>query len=454
MVDGVDVVRGERSPHKLLDQVTGFVGAVRSAHRRDRLSALGGQCRRELLLDQSKGVVPGSLLELATGILDPGVEKVLSLEAVISDFALPGTEISYDVGLVCGKYEASGSYSIRTGKTRETWEFDRFDVFPWIQDKDFPWTISSATAFENVRSARSGNVPDKDETVLAIYVNNPVIDTVSFYSMVSSEFNYDELIFRIDSVTDLQISGETPWTVRQAILKPGVHYLEWIYRKDVSLSGGLDASWIDEITFPDISFLEADLQIDTVFAPPASADLNNVVIKGSVVNLGRNTLTSFPLAYRINDGEAVNETFFLKIDPGDTVNVTFSQTCKLLPETSYRIYIISRLPEDGYSGNDTAYTTFIKTDIDIPQITGGSIRLMPNPFIDSFILEIDADDEESAEIQLLDIKGRAVLHLSEGLVPGTNRISVACRHLQAGIYTLRISVGGKVGMIRAVKGGN
>ena len=373
---------------------------------------------------------------------------------MISDFALPGTEISYDVGLVCGKYEASGSYSIRTGKTRETWEFDRFDVFPWIQDKDFPWTISSATAFENVRSARSGNVPDKDETVLAIYVNNPVIDTVSFYSMVSSEFNYDELIFRIDSVTDLQISGETPWTVRQAILKPGVHYLEWIYRKDVSLSGGLDASWIDEITFPDISFLEADLQIDTVFAPPASADLNNVVIKGSVVNLGRNTLTSFPLAYRINDGEAVNETFFLKIDPGDTVNVTFSQTCKLLPETSYRIYIISHLPEDGYSGNDTAYTTFIKTDIDIPQITGGSIRLMPNPFIDSFILEIDADDEESAEIQLLDIKGRAVLHLSEGLVPGTNRISVACRHLQAGIYTLRISVGGKVGMIRAVKGGN
>lgn len=391
--------------------------------------------------------------ELATGILDPGVEKLLSLEAVISDNALPGTEICYDVGLVCGKYEASESYSIRTGKTRETWEFDRFDVFPWIQDNDFPWTISSATAFENVRSARSGDVPDKDETVLAIYVNNPVTDTVSFYSMVSSEFNYDELIFRIDSVTDIQLSGETPWAERHAILKPGVHYLEWIYRKDISLSGGLDAAWIDEITFPDISFLEADLQIDTVFAPPAGADLNSVVIKGSVVNLGRNTLTSFPLAYRINDGEAVNETFFLKIDPGDTVSVTFSQTCKLLPETSYRIYIISRLPEDGYSGNDTAYTTFIKTDIDIPQITAGSVRVMPNPFIDSFILEIDTEDEESAEIEFLDIQGRAVLRLSEGLVPGTNRIYVPCGNLQAGTYTLHISVGGKVGMIRAVKGG-
>ncbi|MCI0522865.1 MAG: C25 family cysteine peptidase [Bacteroidales bacterium] len=392
--------------------------------------------------------------EIATGILDPGTEKVLSLEAEISDLALPGTEITYGVNLVCGKYEASDSYSIRTGKTRETWEFDRFDVFPWIQEKDIPWTITTSTAFENVRSARSGNIPDKDETVLAIYVNNPVRDTVSFYSKVSSEFNYDELIFRIDSITDLQISGETPWTLRQAILKPGVHYLEWIYRKDVSLAGGLDAAWIDDITFPDISFLDADMRIDTVYAPPATADLNNVVVRGSVVNLGRNTLTSFPLAYRINDGEAVNETFFLKIDPGDTVDVTFGQTCKLLPETSYRIYIISRLPEDGYSGNDTAYTTFIKTGIEIPQITEGVARIMPNPFTDGFVLEIDAAGEESAEIELLDTQGRSVLFMSEGLMPGINRINIRCQSLAAGIYTLRITIGEKVGLIRAVKGGN
>lgn len=392
--------------------------------------------------------------ELVTGVLDPGAEKTLSLEAAISDLALPGTEISYDVKLVCGKYETTGSYSIRTGKTRETWEFDRFDVFPWIQDKDYPWTITSSTAFENVRSARSANIPDKQETVLAIYVNNPVRDTVSFYSMVSSEFNYDEFIFRIDTITDLQISGETPWAVRHAILKPGVHYLEWIYRKDVSLSGGLDAAWIDKITFPDISFLEADLQIDTVFSPPAGADLNNVAVRGSVVNLGRNTLTSFPLAYRINDGAAVNETFFLKIDPGDTVNVTFSQTCKLLPETSYRIYIISRLPEDGYSGNDTAYTTFIRTDIDIPQIAEGSVRILPNPFTDSFILEMDAASDENAVIELLDMNGRTVLLMSEDLLPGTNRIPVDCRNITAGIYTLRITAGGKVGMIRAVKTGS
>ncbi len=48
------------------------------------------------------------------------------------------------------------------------------------------------------------------------------------------------------------------------------------------------------ITFPDISFLEADLRIDTVYPPPPSAALTDVVITGRVINFGRNALTSFP----------------------------------------------------------------------------------------------------------------------------------------------------------------
>jgi hypothetical protein len=77
------------------------------------------------------------------------------------------------------------------------------------------------------------------------------------------------------------------------VLKPGVHLLEWIYSKDVSLSGGLDAAWLDQVTFPDISFLEADLHIDSVFAPPAQALLSDVSVKGRVINFGRTALTSF-----------------------------------------------------------------------------------------------------------------------------------------------------------------
>jgi hypothetical protein len=390
--------------------------------------------------------------EIATGILNPGSEKTLSFEAYISNDAVSGTVIHYDVQFICGKYQTEGSWSLSTGKTRETWEFERFDVFPWIRNGgDYPWTITTSSSFENTHSARSGAIPDKSETILAIYVNNPVRDTISFWSRVSSEPNYDQMIFRIDSITDMQISGDTPWALRKAIINPGVHYLEWVYRKDVSLSGGLDAAWIDQITFPDISFLEADLRIDSVFTPPATADLNKITIRGRVINLGRNTLTSFPLAYKVNDAEPVNETFYLKIDPGDTIDVAFSQTCSLLPDVINIINIISLLPEDGYSGNDTAYTSFVKSGIG-PDLTENKVRLMPNPFKESFTLELEVTDENEADLELIDSGGKIIFRSRYELTPGINRIPVDCHYVAGGVYTLRITSGGKSLSMKAVKG--
>jgi hypothetical protein len=388
--------------------------------------------------------------ELPSGVIEPGEEKSVSFEARISDLALSGTVIPYNVRFVCGQYEAEGVWSISTGKTRETWEFNRFDVFPWIQNTEYPWTITSSSSFENVLSARSGAIPDKHETVLSIYVNHPVADTISFYSRTSSEPIYDELIFMIDSVIDMSVSGDTPWALRKKLLSPGVHLLEWIYKKDVSLSGGLDAAWIDMITFPDISFLEADLHIDTVYPPPPSAVLNDVIITGRVINLGRNALTSFPLAYRINDGELVNETFFRKIDPGDTLEVAFTQKCNLLPDVGYKIYIFNRLPEDGYAGNDTAFVSFVKSGTG-PEILEKSVRVLPNPFRESFVLELDFDGEENTIIEIVNSGGQVVMRRTPGLIPGRNRIPFDCRHLASGIYTLRINQGGRSIALKVVK---
>jgi len=389
--------------------------------------------------------------EESTGILDPGSEKTVSFEAYIANDAIAGTIINYDLLFVCGKYETEGSWSLSTGKTRETWEFERFDVFPWIRLGEYPWTITTSSAFENTHSAKSGPIPDKTEAILAIYVNIPVRDTISFWSRVSSEPIYDKMIFRIDSLTNMEISGDTPWALRKAILKPGVHYIEWVYKKDVSLSGGLDAAWIDQISFPDISFLEADLRIDSVYSPPATADLSKITVRGRIINLGRNTLTSFPLSYRINSQEPVNETFYLKIDPGDTVDVAFSKTCSLMPNITNIIRIVSLLPEDGYSENDTAFTSFVKSGTG-PDLTDTRIRIIPNPFSEEFNLELEITDEKETGLELIDAGGRIVYRSTYELTPGINRIPVDCRRLAKGVYTLRLTSGGKTVSMKAVKG--
>ncbi len=388
--------------------------------------------------------------ELETDSINPGEEKILYFEAAISLLAGSGRVIPYDVSFTCGNYEAKGKWSVSTGKTRETWEFNRFDVFPWIMAVDHPWIITSSASYENIHSARSAPIADKSESVLAIYVNNPVADTVSFYVRVSSEPTYDMLTFRVDSLVDMQISGDTPWAQRKRVLKPGVHLLEWIYSKDVSLSGGLDAAWLDQVTFPDISFLEADLHIDSVFAPSAQALLSDVTVKGRVINFGRTALTSFPLAYRINDGDLVNETFYKKIDPGDTVDVSFTQKSRILKDVPYRISIINRLPEDGYPGNDTATVSFVLSATG-PEITEEQVTLHPNPFRESFSLDIDYDGSEKAIFELIDTSGRIAMRSENGLTPGRNRVTFNCRDLGSGVYTLRITYGGRSLSIKAVK---
>jgi hypothetical protein len=180
--------------------------------------------------------------QLLTDTIRPGLEKLLYFDSRISILAGSGRVIPFDVTFTCGNYETKGRWSLSTGKTRETWEFNRFDIFPWILKGEYPWIITPSASYENINSARSAPIPDKTESVLAIYVNNPVADTISFYVRVSSEPTYDQLTFRVDSVVDMQISGDTPWAQRKKVLKPGVHLLEWVYSKDVSLSGGLDAA--------------------------------------------------------------------------------------------------------------------------------------------------------------------------------------------------------------------
>jgi hypothetical protein len=388
--------------------------------------------------------------QLPVDTIKPGEERVLYFDTEISLLAGSGKVIPYDVSFICGNYEAGGRWSVSTGKTRETWEFNRFDIFPWIRKGDYPWVITSSASFENVASARSAVMPDKTESVLSVYVNNPVTDTLSFFFRVSSEPNYDELIFRVDSLVDMRISGDTPWTQRKKVLKPGVHLLEWAYVKDVSSTGGLDAAWLDQVAFPDISFLEADLHIDSVFSPPSTALLSEVAVRGKVINFGRTALTSFPLAYRINDGDLVNETFYKKIDPGDTIDVTFTQKCSLQEDIPYTIYIINRLPEDGYSGNDTASVSFVISGKG-PEIAEEKVSLIPNPFREDFTLEIDYDGSDYADIELFDTSARLVVRSRAELSPGRNRIPFQCGHLASGVYTLRITMGGRSLSIKTVK---
>ena len=73
--------------------------------------------------------------------------------------------------------------------------------------------------------------------------------TVSFSYNVSSEANYDFLVFSIDGTQVAQWSGTQSGNFSTPV-SLGQHTLKWDYVKDGSVSSGSDAAWIDDVSIP------------------------------------------------------------------------------------------------------------------------------------------------------------------------------------------------------------
>jgi len=400
-----------------------------------------------------------SLLSLSnnifdTGVLNPGDEKYVSFPVTISPSVSDGTIIPFTIDLDLGGYTSAALYSLRIGKTRETWEPNSFTVFPWITSEHYQWTITSTSSFENNLSAMSGITDDDNESILAINLNNSETDTLSFYARVSSEETFDLLIFRCDSIERMSVSGESGWFKKSFIMEPGIHYLEWVYKKDKSLSAGLDAAWVDLIDFPDHSFHDIDIKADKVFTPVQSVDHSNDIITGRIINLGRATLTTAPLSYRVNDGEAVNENFDLNLKSGDTTVVVFTARYNLSVPGSYDILLYGSLPEDGYVFNDTTRLIFDKKNFDYPEKYSTTVKVLPNPFKESTKFDYFTPESGTVLIEVSDISGTMVHREMQEMNVGLNEgMDLDLTGLAAGVYFLQLRQANHIASIKIIKTG-
>ena len=77
---------------------------------------------------------------------------------------------------------------------------------------------------------------------------------VAFWWTVSTEPNADFLRFEIDGSVMNQISGNNsgnniPWAQQTFAVPAGQHTLRWRYIKNEAAVGGLDACWLDQVTY-------------------------------------------------------------------------------------------------------------------------------------------------------------------------------------------------------------
>lgn len=165
-----------------------------------------------------------------------------------------GSLFPLTITTTAGGYSATNTFTLTAGDVLETFESAMFTQNPWAMAGNLPWTISNSGSFQGVYHALSGAISDNQTSELKITINVLANDSISFYSNVSSEQDYDYLRFFIDAVELESWSGTVAWGYHSYPITVGNHTLRWVYQKDESVASGLDRGRVDNINFPPMDF--------------------------------------------------------------------------------------------------------------------------------------------------------------------------------------------------------
>ncbi|MDO9578926.1 MAG: carboxypeptidase regulatory-like domain-containing protein [Candidatus Cloacimonadales bacterium] len=189
----------------------------------------------------------------------------------------------------------------------EGFENGNFLSHNWHFSGSEDWFITFDDSFEGVYSVKSGVIANSQYSNLYISMEVVANSDISFYWKVSSQQYADSLKFYVDDVEIIGISGSVDWTQLTYNVSPGYHTFAWKYEKNQLTASGLDAGWIDNITFPQTTTFTDDLAAKSIQGPSTvyqgSSNIYNVVIK----NYGSSTQDNYIVRLFREGGELLDE---------------------------------------------------------------------------------------------------------------------------------------------------
>lgn len=166
-------------------------------------------------------------------------------------------------------YSVDRTYFPKIGIFLEDWETGNFSKYSWQQDGDEPWEVINLYPYQGNWHARSGVIGDNATSELLItYEVMSSSDSIKFYKKISSEPDFDELVFYIDGTPIESWSGSESWTLEVFPVTAGTHTFRWAYEKDFGGATGADCAWIDYIELP-------TMLVTTLFAGPDDESCEN-----------------------------------------------------------------------------------------------------------------------------------------------------------------------------------
>lgn len=117
----------------------------------------------------------------------------------------------------------------------------------WTNMASAPWYGQTNISHDGVASAQTFLMTNGQQAALGTTVTGP--GTLTFWAKVSSQTNADFFNFSVNGTNQLTLSGEVDWEQYPFYLPAGRLNLAWTYAKDSSGGAGLDAAWLDQVSY-------------------------------------------------------------------------------------------------------------------------------------------------------------------------------------------------------------
>jgi hypothetical protein len=132
---------------------------------------------------------------------------------------------------------------------------------------------------------------------------------------------------------------------------------------------------------------------------------------------------------------------FVKIDSVSSNMTEFIDTDNIENEVVYRIYSKNELGISNYSDEKVVI-------LGINEIEFSNMNVYPNPFKDSFFINVNSDNIEDYQVQVYNLKGKSIAYSLEHFSHDKVRVLI---HGDSKIYLISINNGDEVMLIKMMK---
>jgi len=119
----------------------------------------------------------------------------------------------------------------------------------WGSGANVSWNQELLTGTEGESSISSGVIGHNEASWVVAHISLLEEKTLYFNWKSSSELSFDFIELLLNGEVVDALSGETLWQQNSIIVPSGDHILYWRYRKDESVSDGLDKAWLDNLSW-------------------------------------------------------------------------------------------------------------------------------------------------------------------------------------------------------------